>query len=647
MKVSSIRGSRFLIVAIASMLAQVALAQGISGQWGSPLYKVQLSVTGATVSGTFTSLLDSDGASGTISGRLQDGGKLFQAEWTRPMGAGQGSFNTLLALDAEGRSLVGYRWNEGFDPTGFALHRAVDGEIPQMVDVDDLDGPPVAGVSPTAPAPAPAGGQVVICRSVKDGQPVGAGTAFEQLPEITLLHRYQGATAGDAEAAWSRDGVEIVRSVTHVKAGDGSVSFGLLSGNAPLLAAGRYEVELVMPGRAPVRTAFTIKPTAAAGPTGPAAPAPTPTLPPAPAPVGPVDAGERGDFGSVSVGTGLEAGRITGAANHFDRTDAVFAVIDYKNIPRGSTAVATWTRDGKNLGRAEKDAGGNGSVSFSAQTKDGEAMKPGRYTVTITIGETVLGRKSFTIGTPQPAPAPAPPQAPSPTPQSPLDAILGEWSVVMAMLDGPKPTTLSIKRDRNGVVGTLDDRINAYLRLKASGEGNNYEGTWTDPQAGTVAVKARITPHGALIVSLVKGIGGNNLLLNALPSRGGAGTGPAPSAPTARPGYGSVPNLNGEWNMNANNYRTELTVEHVGKRLTGRLFGNSIENGRVLDDGTVAFTRTGCNQTYTGTFSVEPDGTWKLSGTFDCPVTRTTGNLWVATRDPSGGQTPPPTLPQR
>jgi len=274
-------------------------------------------------------------------------------------------------------------------------------------------------------------------------------------------------------------------------------------------------------------------------------------------------------------------------------------------------------------------------------------MKPGRYTVTITIGETVLGRKSFTIGTPQPAPAPTPPQAPSPTPQSPLDAILGEWSVVMAMLDGPKPTTLSIKRDRNGVVGTLDDRINAYLRLKASGEGNNYEGTWTDPQAGTVAVKARITPHGALIVSLVKGIGGNNLLLNALPSRGGAGTGPATSAPTARPGYGSVSNLNGEWKMNANNHRTELTLEHVGKRLTGRLFGVSIADGRVLDDGTVAFTRTGCNQTYTGTFSVEPDGTWKLSGTFDCPVTRTTGNLWVATRDPRGGQTPPPTLPQR
>ena len=35
--------------------------------------------------------------------------------------------------------------------------------------------------------------------------------------------------------------------------------------------------------------------------------------------------------------------------------------------------------------------------------------------------------------------------------------------------------------------------VNAYLRLKAAGQGNNYTGTWTDPQAGSVAVTASIT----------------------------------------------------------------------------------------------------------------------------------------------------------
>ena len=84
--------------------------------------------------------------------------------------------------------------------------------------------------------------------------------------------------------------------------------------------------------------------------------------------------------------------------------------------------------------------------------------------------------------------------------------------------------------------------------------------------------------------------------------------------------------------MNANSQRSTLTLRHEGTRLTGSVFAVPLAEGVVLQDGTVKFIRTGCNQTYTGRFSVEPDGTWKLSGTFDCPVTRTTGNKWEATR---------------
>ncbi len=255
----------------------------------------------------------------------------------------------------------------------------------------------------------------------------------------------------------------------------------------------------------------------------------------------------------------------------------------------------------------------------------------------------VLKGDQVSVGTPQPQ---RPTAAPTlPIPPSPLDALVGDWRVIMAMLDGPQPTTLSIKRDGDGVVGTLDDRINAYLRLKPALGGTNYEGTWTDPQAGTVAVRASISPYGALVVSL--GIGGDDLLFNALRPRGGAQTGAETPAPTPTPTPVSVPNLSGEWRFNGNNFRTTLTLQHDRNQLTGTVYGVPIENGRVLDDGTVAFTRTGVNQTYTGVFSVEPNGTWKLSGTFDCPVTRTTGNLWVATRDPSGGNAPTPKLPER
>ncbi|MFO7947601.1 MAG: hypothetical protein R6V19_12395 [Armatimonadota bacterium] len=253
----------------------------------------------------------------------------------------------------------------------------------------------------------------------------------------------------------------------------------------------------------------------------------------------------------------------------------------------------------------------------------------------------------------QSTPTPAPAPAPTPGPPTPLDALLGEWSVVMAMLDGPQPTTLSIKRDGDGVVGTLDDRINAYLRLKSEWGGTTYVGTWTDPQAGTVSVRATITGHGALIVTL--GTGGDDLLFNAVRPFGGAGTGPTTSAPTATPAPTpgpaptprAVPDLSGDWRINANNSYSTLTLQHEGNRLTGSVYGRPIAEGQVLADGTVSFIRTGVNQTYTGTFSVEPDGTWKLSGTFDCPVTRTTGSLWVAKRDPSGAPVPSPKLPER
>jgi hypothetical protein len=123
-----------------------------------------------------------------------------------------------------------------------------------------------------------------------------------------------------------------------------------------------------------------------------------------------------------------------------------------------------------------------------------------------------------------------------------------------------------------------------------------------------------------------------------------AGPGPTPT-PTGAPA--AVPNLSGEWAMNANTYRTTLTLQHEGNRLTGTVFRAALEDGAVLADGTVKFTRPGANQVYTGRFNVEPDGTWRLSGTFDCGATRTGGSRWAAARDPRGGEAPTPRLPER
>lgn len=136
---------------------------------------------------------------------------------------------------------------------------------------------------------------------------------------------------------------------------------------------------------------------------GAQAPPPQPPLPPEetaprPTPADPQPAEMPGDIGGLQVGTGADGGRVIGAANHFDRADGLTGVQHYDNQPDGIVAVAIWERDGNELARGERPIGGTGWVSFSIAMQEGRDLPPGRYTLTITVGNTVLGRKSFTIG---------------------------------------------------------------------------------------------------------------------------------------------------------------------------------------------------------------------------------------------------------
>jgi len=104
-----------------------------------------------------------------------------------------------------------------------------------------------------------------------------------------------------------------------------------------------------------------------------------------------------------------------------------------------------------------------------------------------------------------------------------LDALVGEWQVDIAQLDGPPPTALTIRRNGDKVVGTLNDRINTHLDLAVvNGE---YEGTWTDPQVGTVAAEALLMPEGTLEIFVLDGSGGADLLISAYRGRGSSQTG--------------------------------------------------------------------------------------------------------------------------
>lgn len=93
-----------------------------------------------------------------------------------------------------------------------------------------------------------------------------------------------------------------------------------------------------------------------------------------------------------------------------------------------------------------------------------------------------------------------------------LDDLIGVWQVDMAFLDGPPPETLTIERNGDMVVGTLNDRINTHLDLHdANGK---FEGTWTDPQVGTVPVEAWLAPEGTLDILLLEGNNEADLLMS-------------------------------------------------------------------------------------------------------------------------------------
>lgn len=96
-----------------------------------------------------------------------------------------------------------------------------------------------------------------------------------------------------------------------------------------------------------------------------------------------------------------------------------------------------------------------------------------------------------------------------------LDDLAGVWRVDLAQLDGPPPATLTMVRQGDTVVGTLNDRINTQLELRVSSGDMHFEGTWTDPQVGTAEVQAMIMPEHTLEVLILDGAGGAELLISA------------------------------------------------------------------------------------------------------------------------------------
>lgn len=104
------------------------------------------------------------------------------------------------------------------------------------------------------------------------------------------------------------------------------------------------------------------------------------------------------DVGGLHVGTSTADGEVQDAADHFDKTGQVATSLQFEDLPDGTTILAVWMRNGKEIARSQRQTGGSGWVSFNLHTQDPGGLAKGTYVVTITAGEKVLGRKTFTIG---------------------------------------------------------------------------------------------------------------------------------------------------------------------------------------------------------------------------------------------------------
>ncbi len=210
---------------------------------------------------------------------------------------------------------------------------------------------------------------------------------YEQTPAGQELARMRTALAG-GDQAW-RDYVDLRQRELGYQEGPEEVEFDRL--HHAIEAGGDTWAQYVSTGSLPPPG----QPTAGAGtqpaPTTPQVPLPPPTAthPAPPAPSG---------TGGMVVGTGTDGDAVTGVGNHFQNTSTVTGGVNYQNLPPNSTAIAIWSLNGNELARGRGTIGGTGTHTFTLRTDDGQNLPNGDYTVTVMVGDTVLGSQSFTIG---------------------------------------------------------------------------------------------------------------------------------------------------------------------------------------------------------------------------------------------------------
>ena len=387
------------IVIGAVLLAAAASAQAPAGLWGSSLYRVQLQVSGGSVSGTFASLDDPQAPPGSIAGRIEADGRAFTADWTFSAGEDTGTFKTWLNFADRDGLLTGYRWTEEALPTAFSLHRAVGGQLvdvfgEEQVDDGTLTTTPIntPGGTPTqTPSGTPVGPSgsypgvshgdagipgvkvdVITCESVVDGEPINIGEKFTAPRSITALVRYQNLPPNSTiDWLWSMDG-RTEAKLNKTLAGNGWYMHGLRSETA--IIPGAYELIVAVNGQLVAQRTITVR----------AASAPPGTVTP---PTGGGTATGNPNI-DVIVCQSAADGEPVNPGTQFTNTKSLTCLVKYRALPENSELKWVWQLPSGQTKESTRAVKGTGWAWHGLNAEP--AMSPGTYRVTVTaLGQPV------------------------------------------------------------------------------------------------------------------------------------------------------------------------------------------------------------------------------------------------------------------
>lgn len=351
------------------LFAGAAAAQTLPGLWGSPAYRVQLSVAGKTVSGTFTLTDQPQAAGGTITGEVQPGGQAFTAEWTRPAGPDTVRFQTYLKLGARGELLTGYRWTEETSPASFSLHRAVNGQVPVLIGQDDPGSGTTAGPTggTTGGTTGPASRiEVIVCESAPNGQPQNAGEQFTAPKSVVALVKYTDLPANSTvDWLWTLEGRTEAKFTKNL-GGTGWHMHGLQSQTA--IIPGTYQLTVSVNGNEFTRRTIVVRPAAGAAPTGTTT---TTTTPP------------RQPGAHVVVCESVVEGQAQKPGTTFTKPKSLMCLVKYTDFPQNSELKWVWTRNGSQIATHTKVVGGTGWAYYGLTGMP--TLTPGTYKVTVGV----------------------------------------------------------------------------------------------------------------------------------------------------------------------------------------------------------------------------------------------------------------------